>query len=79
MQYAQCGFAVFLVDDEEVMRSASLVTDVPFVDVSSPAGSHRLRVELRDDSDVVAVNDVEEPLAREVSVLTVDAGDACPK
>jgi len=76
--YSQCGFAVFLVDDQEVARGAALVTDVPFAGLPSPAGSHRVRVELRNDADVVVMNREGEPLTDEVSVITVAAGESCP-
>ena len=76
--YSQCGFAVFLVDDQEVARGAALVTDVPFASLPSPAGSHRVRVELRNDADVVVMNKDGEPLTDEVSVLTVGVGESCP-
>jgi hypothetical protein len=76
--YSQCGFAVFLVDGQEVARGAALVTDVPFAGLPSPAGSHRVRVELRNDADVVVLDRAREPLADEVSVITVAAGESCP-
>jgi hypothetical protein len=76
--YSQCGFAVFFVDDQEVARGAALVTDVPFAGLAAPAGSHLVRVELRNDSDVVVLDRDREPLADEVNVTTVAAGESCP-
>jgi len=77
MQYLQCGFAVYLVDGEEAKRSASLVTDVPFDGAASPVGQHVLRVELRNDADEVVLDEVENPLVREVVVNAVEADAGC--
>ncbi len=76
--YSQCGHAVFFVDGNEMIRSASLVTDVPFEKLSSPTGKHHLRVELRNDDDVVVLDRMKEPLEAEVSIEAVEAGQACP-
>ena len=75
--YSQCGFAVFLVDEQEVVRSASLVTDVP---IAGLPGSHRIRVELRvdDDDEEPQLDRDGEPLAAERTVTTVDATGTCP-
>jgi len=61
-----------------MIRSASLVTDVPFEKLSSPTGKHHLRVELRNDDDVVVLDRMKEPLEAEVSIEAVEAGQACP-
>ncbi|MFW5739477.1 MAG: hypothetical protein ACOC1F_03835 [Myxococcota bacterium] len=76
--YAQCGFAVFLVDGEEITRSASLITDVPLAALPSPTGAHTIRVELRDDEELVQVDDEGLPLTAEVNVVAVMSADACP-
>lgn len=75
--YSQCGFAVFLVDEQEVVRSASLVTDVP---IAGPVGNHLIRVELRDDEDdgEAQLDRDGEPLTAELTVKTVDATETCP-
>jgi hypothetical protein len=76
--YSQCGFAVFLVDEQEVVRSASLVTDVPLAGLPSPVGTHRIRVELRDDDDEPQLDRDGEFLTAELTVKTVDATGTCP-
>lgn len=73
--YAQCGFLVFLVDGQEVTRSASLTTSVPFGSLGSVEGEHRIRVELRGDDDVVALDAEGEPLAAEIGVTVAES---CP-
>lgn len=76
--YKQCGYATFLVDGQELVRSASLVTDVSFGRLPSPPGAHRIRVELRGDDDVVQLDEEGEPLAAEVDVSTANTSDGCP-
>ena len=76
-QYQQCGYAVFSVDDTELVRSASRVTDVPFAEQPTPGGAHRLKVELRNDVDVVVLDADGEPLLRGIDVVTVVPDDTC--
>lgn len=64
---AQCGFAVFFVDDQLVAESSSIVTDLPFRALPSPTGSHRVTVELHDDAGP-AMDAEGEPLRAEITV-----------
>ena len=77
--YSNCGFAVFFVDNQEVMRSSALVTDVPFAELASPTGTHRLRAELRNDADAVAEDADGDPVEHELQVITANAAEACPQ
>lgn len=73
--YQQCGFAVFFADGQEVARSASLVTNLSLAALASPAGSHTVRVELRNDADEVQLDREGEPLVAEVEFSALES---CP-
>gem|GEM_PF-678020 len=75
--YPQCGYAVFFVDDQRLVESSSLVTDVPIGSLAVPTGPHMLRVELHDDTDTLALDAAGKPLLVEREVFTAAPGSAC--
>lgn len=77
--YPQCGYAVYFVDGQKIVESATLATDVPMGSLADPTGQHTLRVELRDDNGVLALDADGAPLRVDRAVVTSssDAG-TCP-
>ena len=69
--YSQCGFLVFLVDGQEAVRSAALMTDVPV----GSLGEHQIRVQLRGDDDLVALDAEGQELVADVRVTVAES---CP-
>lgn len=80
--YEQCGFAVFFVDDVAVAKSASVVTDLPFVQAlpenTQTPSTHTIRVELHGDDNVVQLDHDGNPLQASVEVNVAPAETQCP-
>ncbi|MBI5533699.1 MAG: hypothetical protein HY898_13345 [Deltaproteobacteria bacterium] len=70
--YLQCGHVVAFADDVRVAEASALVIDVPLT-----VGDHTVRIELRDDDEVVGKGEDGGLLRAEVKVRAIAPGQSC--
>lgn len=70
--YPQCGHVIAFADDVRVAEASALVIDVPLTE-----GDHTVRIELRDDADVVGVDGSGMPLQQEITIHAVSPWQSC--